>query len=93
VRLESAQWLEEQEEVDLALLALRSLLRDVAALIAGGDRVLNADVADRVARMANTTLGPRAVEAWEAVGEAQAALRGNANKALTMDVLVDAVGG
>jgi DNA polymerase-3 subunit delta' len=93
VRLESAQWLEEQEEAELALLAFRSLLRDVAALVSGVSHLLNADVGDRLARVANGALGTRAVAAWEAVADAQAALRGNANKPLTMDVLVDAVAG
>ena len=94
-RIESAQWLEEQPDLDMALLALRSLLRDVAALSAGipGEHLLNSDVGERVAAVARGTLGPRVLAAWEATAEAQTALRGNANKPLTMDVLVDAVAG
>lgn len=94
-RLESAQWLEEQEEADLALRALRSLLRDVAALASGAADapLLNADMATRLVKVASGPLGLRAVAACEATAEAEAALRGNANKALTMDVLVDAVAG
>jgi DNA polymerase-3 subunit delta' len=94
-RLEGAEWLEELEAPALALSALRSLLRDVAALASGvpAENLLNADVAGRLAGVARGPLGARAIALSDAAGEAQEALRGNANKALTMDVLVDALAG
>ena len=94
-RIESAEWLEELEQPVLALAALRSLLRDVAAAAAGAspNTLLNADVADRVATLARGPLGARAVAIGDAALEAQTNLRGNANKLLTMDVLVDTVAG
>lgn len=95
VRLESAEWLEEQEVPALALAALRSLLRDVAALATGCDpsTLLNVDVVARLERLARGPLAARALAICDAAGEAQEALRGNANKLLTMDVLVDVVAG
>jgi DNA polymerase-3 subunit delta' len=94
-RLDSAQWMEEQESLDLALLAMRSLLRDTAVAVSAdaGARLLNQDLAPRIETLARGPLGARALAAWEATAEAQEALRGNANKALTMDVLMDAVAG
>ena len=94
-RIESAEWLEEQEDAGLALAALRSLLRDVAALASGvpSEKTLNVDVASRLAVLAQGPLGTRAIALCDAAGEAQTALRGNANKLLTMDVLVDALAG
>lgn len=94
-RIESAEWLEELEQPVLALTALRSLLRDVAAAAAGApaEQLLNADVAPRLALLARGPLAARAVAIGDAALQAQTNLRGNANKLLTMDVLVDAVGG
>jgi DNA polymerase-3 subunit delta' len=94
-RTESAEWLEEQADVGLALVAMRALLRDLAVVAsgAGADGVLNADIADRLLALAHGPLGPRALTVAEAAAEAQEALRGNANKLLTMDVLVDVVAG
>jgi DNA polymerase-3 subunit delta' len=99
-RLESSDWLAEQEDVTLAVLALRSLVRDVAAVsiaeqrgTSADERLLNADVAERVLRLARGPLGARGVALWDAISDTQEALRGNANKPLTMDVLVDAVAG
>jgi DNA polymerase-3 subunit delta' len=92
-RIESAEWLEQQDDHALALVALRSLLRDVAAVAAGGapESLLNADVAARLVALAAGPLGTRAIVVADATAEALDALRGNANKLLTMDVLVDAV--
>lgn len=94
-RVESAEWLEEQDQVSLALAAMRSLLRDVAAVSAGADpsMLLNADVAPRVGALARGPLSHRAVSICDALSEAEEALRGNANKLLTMDVIVDVVAG
>jgi DNA polymerase III subunit delta' len=99
-RLESAEWMADQEDVTLAVLALRSLVRDVAAVFIAETqgasaevRLLNADVGERVLRVARGPLGARSVALWDAITDTQEALRGNANKALTMDVLIDAVAG
>jgi DNA polymerase-3 subunit delta' len=94
-RIESAEWLEDLERPALALAALRSLLRDVAALAAGCDpaNLLNADVGARLASIARGPLSHRALSICDAASEAEEALRGNANKLLTMDVVVDAVAG
>jgi DNA polymerase-3 subunit delta' len=75
------------------LVALRSLLRDLCALRAGagGDHLLNADLASRLAPLARTPLGQRARELAEVAGEMLELLRGNANKALLLDGLLAAV--
>jgi DNA polymerase-3 subunit delta' len=91
-RLEAAERLSDPDsDPDAVLLTLRTLLRDVAALrlSSGARSPLNADVADRLQALAVGPLGARATEAAEAVGEAQAALEGNANKLLTFDLLMD----
>jgi DNA polymerase-3 subunit delta' len=75
----------------LALTTLRGLLRDVAALRAGvaPGEVLNPDAAERLAAVVDGPLGGRAAELAQTVGETRAALRGNANKLLAMDLLMD----
>ena len=93
-RLEAAEALEELGEPEATLLALRALLRDIVALRVTGGKdgaALNADVADRLAILAQGPLGARAGALAEAVGEAQEALAGNASKLLTFDLLVDAL--
>jgi DNA polymerase-3 subunit delta' len=94
-RMETADALKDadDDEKALALKALRSLLRDVAALRQGVDpaRVLNADVSDRLGRLVPTRVGERAVAVAEAVAEASRALAGNANALLAFDLLMDAV--
>jgi hypothetical protein len=93
-RLEAAEALEEIGEPEATLLALRALLRDIVALRVTGGKdgaALNADVADRLAILAQGPLGARAGALAEAVGEAQEALAGNASKLLTFDLLVDAL--
>ena len=92
------QWADQLVDADdpfLALTAVRSLLRDVAAARAGAapESLLNADVASRVAAVAAGPLGPRAVALAEAVEEVRTALRGNASRPMSMDVLVDALAG
>lgn len=94
-RLETADALKDadDDEKALALKALRSLLRDVAALRQGADpaRILNADEAARLGRLGGTRVGERAVAVAEAVSEASRALAGNANALLAFDLLMDAV--
>lgn len=91
-------WAEELAEADdpmLVLSALRSLLRDVAAARAGSpaDRLLNADVGERVQAVARGRLGERAVALSELTEEVRTNLRGNASRPLSMDVLMDALAG
>lgn len=95
VRLEEAQRLQDLEEPLSALTALRSLLRDVAALDAGArpQALLNADLAERLERLARGPLGPRAAGLAEAAGETRAALLRNAHKLLSMDVLLERLAG
>ena len=93
-RLEAAEALEEIGDPDATLLALRALLRDIAALHASagqGRPALNADVADRLTALARGPLGERAGALGEVAGEAQEALAANASKLLTFDLLIDAL--
>jgi len=93
--MEAALRLEQQDDPQLSLTVLRSLLRDLAALRAGARpaRILNADAAARLEVVARGPLGTRAARLAEVVGEARGALRGNANRALSMDALMDALAG
>jgi DNA polymerase-3 subunit delta' len=90
-RLEAAERLSEESDLPLALTALRALLRDVAALRAGArvDSLLNADVGARLQGLADGRWGERASSLAEVVGEARETLRGNANKLLAMDALLE----
>lgn len=90
-RMEAAERLKEQEDAGSALLALRSLLRDLAALRAGAppSLLLNADVADRLAPIARGRVGERAAPLADAAASAAGALRGYANELLTLDLLVE----
>ncbi len=92
-RIAAAERLAEADEPEVALTGLRSLLRDVVALRAGarGEDLLNADVAQRLARLASGRVGPRAVELAEAAGETRAALRANGNRLLALDELLDRI--
>ncbi len=87
-RMEAAERLKDQEDLPLALTTLRSLLRDLAALRLGG-RILNADIGEPLSRLAAGRLGSQAERLAAAVAQALRALRGNANKLLAMDVLMD----
>ena len=93
--MEAAQRLSELDDPALALTTLRSLLRDALVLRsgAGPGSLLNADVEPRLAALARGPLGARAVALAEAAGETREALRLNANKLLSMDVLMDALSG
>jgi DNA polymerase III subunit delta' len=96
--LHRGQWadqLADADDVFLALTALRSLLRDVAAARAGAppDRLLNADVADRLAAVAGKPVAARAVALADLAEETRTALRANASRPMSMDVLVDALAG
>jgi DNA polymerase-3 subunit delta' len=90
-RLEAAEKLADVEDLTLALTALRALLRDVAALCAGvPDRAaVNADVLARLKALASGPIGPRAAELAAAASETREALRTNANRLLSMDVLLE----
>ncbi|HUG53946.1 MAG TPA: DNA polymerase III subunit [Vicinamibacteria bacterium] len=94
-RLQWSEGLADAEDPLLVLTALRSLLRDVAAARAGvpPDRLLNADVGDRVQGVARGPLGERALALSEAAEEVRTNLRGNASRPLSMDVLVDTLAG
>jgi DNA polymerase-3 subunit delta' len=92
-RLERAETLfEADDQLPLLLLALRSLLRDVAALRTGVDPagLLNLDVGERLAPLAQGRLGETAGALAERVAESLVAIQGNASKLLAMDALVDA---
>lgn len=94
-RLEAADWLSDLEDVPEVLTALRSLLRDVAALHLGAPAhaVLNADLVERLRALSAGPLGARAEDLALAVGEAREALRTNANRLLTLDILLDVLAG
>lgn len=94
-RLAAAEALADHADPILSLTTLRSLLRDVAVLGvgAGTGALLNADVAERLERLARGPLGPRARALARAVGRTRSALKANANRLLSMDLLMDALGG
>jgi DNA polymerase-3 subunit delta' len=94
-RMEAAQRLADTDDPALALTTLRSLLRDALLLRsgAGPGALLNADVAPRLTALARGPLGERAATLAEAAGETREALRLNANKLLSMDVLMDGLSG
>jgi DNA polymerase-3 subunit delta' len=90
--LEAAEQLADMEDLPLALVALRSLLRDVAALRAGATpgQLLNMDLAEDLAPVAQGPIGERAAALAERTGASLQALRGNANRLLAADLLVEA---
>ena len=93
--MDFAQRLADADDPMLVMTALRSILRDVAALRAGSapEAVLNRDAAEALAALARGPLGARAVGLADVTEGTRTALRQNANGLLTMDVLVDAVAG
>ena len=94
-RMEAAQRLADLEDPALALTTLRALLRDALLLRhgAGAATLLNADVEPRLRAVARGAVGERAGALAEAAGETRENLRLNANKLLSMDVLMDALAG
>jgi hypothetical protein len=92
-RLERAERLERLEDPQLVLATLRSLLRDLAVLRAGGRQaaLVHGDLAERLAGIAASPLGPHALALADRVEEARRALRGFGNRLLAFDVLVDAL--
>jgi DNA polymerase III subunit delta' len=94
-RMDFAQKLADADDPMLVLTALRSILRDVAALRAGSapESVLNRDAVDALAALARGPLGARAVGLGDLTEDTRTGLRQNANPLLSMDVLVDAVAG
>jgi len=93
--MDAAQRLAELEDPALALTTLRALLRDALLLRSGaGPRsLLNADVEARLLAVARGPLGERGAVLAETAGEIREALRLNANKLLSMDILMDALAG
>ena len=79
----------------LVVVALRSILRDVVAARAGapGESLLNRDAAGAIATLAAGPLAGRALALGDVTEDLRTALRVNANRLLSMDVLVDAVAG
>ncbi len=94
-RLEAAEALEQADDPALVLTTLRALLRDVAALRAGAavQALVNPDLAERLAALAQGPLGGRAIGLAEEAHEAREALRTFASKPLTFDSLVDSLAG
>ncbi len=94
-RMDFAQKLADVDDWGLMLTALRSVLRDVAAARAGGgsEALLNRDTFEAIAALARGPLGARAVALGDVTEETRTGLRQNANRLLSMDVLVDAVAG
>jgi DNA polymerase-3 subunit delta' len=94
-RMDFAQRLADADDPMLVLTALRSVLRDVAAVRAGAgpEAVLNRDAFEPLAALAKTGLGSRAVAMGDVTEDVRTAVRTNANRLLSMDALVDAVAG
>jgi DNA polymerase III subunit delta' len=94
-RMDFAQKLDEADDPMLVMTALRSILRDVAALRAGSatQSVLNRDAAPALVALARGPLGARAVALGDVTEDTRTALRQNSNRLLSLDVLVDAVAG
>jgi DNA polymerase-3 subunit delta' len=94
-RMDFAQRLADTEDAMLVVVALRSILRDVAAARAGAgpEALLNRDAADAIAALAAGPLAERAIALGDVTEDSRTALRVNANRLLSMDVLVDAIGG
>jgi DNA polymerase-3 subunit delta' len=94
-RMAAAERLDQAEDPAMALTTLRSLLRDATALRSGAspDRLMNADAADRLAPLARGPLGARAASLAEAVGDTRESLRTNANRLLSLDLLLEALVG
>jgi DNA polymerase-3 subunit delta' len=94
-RMDFAQRLADAGDTMLVVTALRTVLRDVAALRAGSspDAILNRDAADALSAIAQGPLGARAVALGDVTEDTRTGIRQNANPLLTMDVLVDAVAG
>lgn len=93
-RMQAAERLADRDDVGLAFTALRSLLRDTAAARANmpPERLLNRDVGERLLALARGPLGPRAAELGELAADSrQAVVRGNANKLLALDALLESL--
>lgn len=82
------------EDPELPLLALRTLLRDLAAIRAGAPdaSLLNDDLAEPLRALAGSEFVGRAIDLGEKVADTSLALRGFASKLLAFDILVDSLG-
>ena len=94
-RLKAAETLKEMDDVRGGLTTLRTLLRDVAALQAGGDgaTLLNGDLGARLLVVARGPLGRQAAALGEAAAVARDALAGYAHEQLTLDDFVERLAG
>lgn len=92
-RLQAAERLGESEDLSPLLLALRSLLRDLLALRGGAREaaLLNADLAPRLRPLASGPLGAAAGSIGERTAEILLALKGNASRPLSADLLAEAI--
>ncbi|MGE0453521.1 MAG: ATP-binding protein [Vicinamibacteria bacterium] len=92
-RLQAAERLGENEDLAPLLLALRSLLRDLLALRSGAPEaaLLNADLAPRLRALASGPLGASAGALGERTAEILLALKGNASRPLSADLLGEAL--
>jgi DNA polymerase III subunit delta' len=102
-RMDAAERLAELDDLLLGLTALRSLLRDIAALKAGAraESLLNGDIASRLQPLRDSPLGTASAALAETVGDVRLAVGGaplaspyerrNANKLLAMDLLMEAL--
>src|SRR5260221_11034719 len=92
LRGEWSDRLADADDVMLALTALRSLLRDMAAARAGAppERMLNADVGERLVALGQGPPAARAAALADLTAETRPALRRNATRHMSMDRLVDA---
>ena len=92
-KLVAAQTLADSDDLTLALLAMRSLLRDIAAIRAGVESgsLVNQDMLEPLSRLAKTAVGAQAGELAEKIQETLLAVQGNASKLLASDALLDLV--
>jgi DNA polymerase-3 subunit delta' len=93
-RLERAQRLSEEENAETALTTMRSLLRDIAVIRQGGGvSLLNADAEASLRGIAQGRIGGRAIQYAERIGDLRSTLRGNANRLMVMDLLIQTLAG
>jgi hypothetical protein len=89
----AADSLADNDDPLVALAALRSLLRDIAALHAGAaaDTLVNCDLEGRLRPLAEGRLGPLAIALAEAAERTRLDVRGNTYKPLSFESLLDVI--